>query len=706
MNQINRSGQKIKKLCCRRCGNLQDRSKPMCQNCGEDLMLYGDLVEVADKMSAAPESVFAPPESTPNTKSRPKKEKTPRQKSPNRRKASSGKKWLWIVLGIVAVAVLMGLLSGIDVGDAPPDETKPAESTPAQVAKDAVLPDFAAFAGDKISDSQSKLDNGVNTNIYANATGADLRTEFDQYRSLLENSYSYQLLGNAEITDGDMTAEYYAYRYTGPDTVPELPLSIAGQEQFQGSNVWVTYLYNQDGSAVAIDAVDKIAFVDNGERASTGTGTNPGSSTVPPTTMPPVSGTGTTVTGEADFSSYNRIPAGAVPDLYYWSDGRATYRGEPYHKDLHVYDYEADASLIEAYVKMLQNNGFTLVDTHVQEYKGSAYYSWGFTCDAVPNAGTIGLQFENTPCHVSLYYADNKGEYTLQVSYDLTVCDTGLRYDGSTADLRPKGTSATAGLVLLPDGSYQTSDGRLTAAVGTAMVLRGGVSYTTEANYTVDGGEEVLKVENFYRDEGIYFEAPAHSMMQGDVFTERELRRWRWVDCSTMKNLESFLWGQTILAMPRDGKWLGASYNEAVYKSQTVRVMYYDAGGIAVFYIHSAFLEGDPGEVEALCVVDMSKQSGIVENATYLKVGSTAILKYAHHEDGTAYETYDWIILEGQDKISISGTGASCDVTARAPGVATVQVTYGYSKEEPDPLTGILRTVGHSKTQQYHFIIE
>lgn len=54
------------------------------------------------------------------------------------------------------------------------------------------------------------------------------------------------------------------------------------------------------------------------------------------------------------------------------------------------------------------------------------------------------------------------------------------------------------------------------------------------------------------------------------------------------------MWGQMILAMPGDGKWLGASHNEAVYKTRTVRVMYHDAGGIAVCYIRSAFLKGSP----------------------------------------------------------------------------------------------------------------
>lgn len=437
------------------------------------------------------------------------------------------------------------------------------------------------------------------------------------------------------------------------------------------------------------------------------TGTPPASAvTAPEPTDGSQSGPGNTVAGEADLSGFNQLPANAVPDLYYWSNGQATYRDEPSKSDKYYYNYKADEALIHDYIAILQNNGFTLVDSYAFSYKGSSFYSWGFCCDAVPDAQMIPLQYEDTPCHISLYYADSKGKYTMVVSPDLQVCDTGLRYDGSTVDLQPSGPSAAAGLVQLADGSYQTSDGRLTASLGTAMVLRDGVAYTTNASYKREKGKEVLRVENYYRNEGICFRVPEYAIVQGDIFTQREIRRWRWNDCTSMDQVDGFNWGtKPVLAMPKDNTWLGASYNESVYEAQTARVMYYDNGGTAVFYIYSSFLKGEPKEVEALCVVQI-EEAGSMEDATYLKAGNVATVKYTHHEYGTSWETYDWVILEGQDKISIKAVGNSCDVTAKSPGVASVQVTYGYSKEEPDVLTGIMRTVGHSKTEVYRFIIE
>lgn len=426
---------------------------------------------------------------------------------------------------------------------------------------------------------------------------------------------------------------------------------------------------------------------------------------VPTTSVGLSSHSGSTVAGEADLSGFSQLPANAVPDLYYWSDGQAVYKKEPSMSDNYYYYYKADESLIHDYVEMLQNNGFTLVDSYSFSYKGS-YYSWGFCCDAVPDAQMLPLQYKDTLCHISLWYADDEGEYTLVVSPDLQVCDTGLRYDGTTVDLRPSGPSAAAGLVQMADGCYQTSDGRLTASLGTAMVLRDGVAYTMDARYKCEGGNEILRVENYYRNEGICFRVPEYAILQGDMFTQREIRRWRWYDCTSMDEINGYNWGtKPVLVMPKNNTWVGATYNESVYEAQTVRVMYYDNGGIAVFYIYSKFMDGEPEEVEALCVVNM-EQTGSIEDATYVKAGNVATVKYTHSEFGTGWETYDWVILEGGDKISINAVGNTCDVLARSPGVASVQVTYGYSKEEPDVLTGIMCTVSHSKTQVYHFIIE
>lgn len=414
-----------------------------------------------------------------------------------------------------------------------------------------------------------------------------------------------------------------------------------------------------------------------------------------------------TLVGEVDLSYFNSIPANAVPDMYYWADGRVTYKSEPNEKGNGIYNYVAEEAVANNYIKLLQSNGFTQVDSYYFEYKGESYASWGFNCNAVPDAEKIKLQYKDSLCHLSLYYAEKPGKYVLTVSEDLVVCDTGVRYDGSVADLSPKGPSAGAGLVQLSDGSYQTSDGRLTASLGTATILRDGVEYRANANYETNDTEEWVEVENYYRNEGIYFEAPMASLMQGDIFARTDMLKWKWPGFDSLKSVKSFKLGTSpFLILPRNGEWRGATHNEDVYEDQTARVMYYDTGNIGVFYFYAKALKGEPTEVEVLCAVSMAERSGNIDDATYVKAGNVATVKYGHHEFGTMWETYDWVILEGADKISINGVGSSCDVNCQKPGVAAVQVTYGYSKEEPDVLTGIMRTVSHSKIQVYYFIIE
>ncbi len=475
--------------------------------------------------------------------------------------------------------------------------------------------------------------------------------------------------------------------------IPALLIAVAA-----GISIWAKQSKPAPRPAPQIPSISATAPA---TRPGTDVGTAPGTETG----TTPAAPAGTLVVGEADLSGFNQLPKDAVPDLYYWSGGRAAYRDEPSESG-EYYKYETDQATVDKFIEMLQKNGFTLVDSYDFTYKMS-FYSWGFCCDAMPGAQTIPLQYKDTPCHVCLYFAGDEGEYTMVVSPDLRVCDTGVRYDGTTADLRPSGPSVAAGLILLPDGSYQTSDGRLTASVGTAMVLRDGVSCVKEAKYAVEDGDEVIRIENIYRNEGIYFQTPERALMQGDILTQRDLRRWRWRNLKTMEDLAGYRWNNApMMAMPRDGIWHGPTFNEDVYKAQTVRVMTYDPGGIGVFYFYSSFLKGEPREVEALCVVDMAQKNGPIGDGIYVTVGGSTTVKFTDREYFPAWELYDWIILEGADKISIDPSRESCKVTGLAPGVASIQVTYDYGKEEPDVLTGIPRTVGRKKTKTYHFIVE
>ena len=285
-----------------------------------------------------------------------------------------------------------------------------------------------------------------------------------------------------------------------------------------------------------------------------------------------------TVAGELDFSGYNSVPENALPDLLYWANGAAEYEDEPTTSDgKQVYEYRTSQPVVEEYIEMLCQNGYTLVDS----YTIGDLYSWGLMSDTV-DAVTQPLIFTDNPCHVAIW--TNGGRtFRVDVPFELEVCDTGTRRGGEARDLAPEGPSASVGLLRLPDGSYQTSDGRLTAAVGTAAVLRDGQPYSCEASLIIDGEREIesLWIENYYRNEGIYFESPEAYLMADDVFRMSDLSRERIYD-TDKDSQDAYNWGGCYVSVCHNGEWITPTWNGTDYEALTVRVMYDDKGGIRV----------------------------------------------------------------------------------------------------------------------------
>lgn len=409
----------------------------------------------------------------------------------------------------------------------------------------------------------------------------------------------------------------------------------------------------------------------------------------------------------SEIAVENKIdaPDNAVPELGAWSNGaaeadRLVDNESPYMK------YDVSYEVMKEYLQALQANGFTLVDTYENSYKGDTYLSWGFTCDAMPGAKTIEMQYDDTPCHVTIWMDDDYDEYTIEISPSLRYYDTGLRRGGSTVNEVISGPSAGAGLLRLADGSYQTTDGRLTAALGNATVIRDGKTYTCDARWMVEKEDERLWVEDYYRSEGIFFEVPKSSLMEGDVLLASDLMRERYY-VTEKSGLESYNWHTPMFAIAYNGKWRGPQLNDSDFEAVTVRVMYYQPGGEAVYYIYAKMPYAEPSEVEALVAVSLANSSGgSFSDATRLKVGDTVTVNYSGQEWMPNYEVYEWEITDGAGNVSIDDNVDSCEVTAKGKGVATVKVTYNYGTEEPDVLTGIMRRVGKSKSQTYNFIIE
>lgn len=395
----------------------------------------------------------------------------------------------------------------------------------------------------------------------------------------------------------------------------------------------------------------------------------------------------------------------AVPELRAWSDGAATSSDIPTKYEKNII-YTVSESIMLTYIHFLQDNGFTLVDEYYFSYGGNTYQEWAFTCDTMPEAESITMWNKSTSCHVSICMNNRENEYSIEISPSLQFYDTGLRQNGTVVNKTLSGLSAGAGLQRMPDGSYQTTDGRLSADVGTAMVIRDGQTDHCDARWEAGEDYERLWVEGYCRNEAIFINVPKDSLMEGDILLANDFLQKHYA-ATQKEDLDGFIWDTPTFALSYNGICKGPQLNEDDYESLTVRMMYYQKGGHAVYYIHAKLRNADPGEVEALVAVDMAHSSaGSFESATRIKVGETISLTYTEKEYNTHYDVYEWTITDGTSNVSIHGVGNNCQVTALSKGVATVTVTYRYSVDEPHILTGNSIATAKSKSQSYQFVIE
>ena len=411
------------------------------------------------------------------------------------------------------------------------------------------------------------------------------------------------------------------------------------------------------------------------------------------------------VAGEIHTEIAGEAPQNAVPELQAWSGGVAIADDMP-TQGVKQITYTVSESVMMEYIRFLQDNGFTLVDEHEFSYRGETFQEWAFTYDAKPDAEFITMWNKSTSCHITISMNNRENEYSMEISPSLRFYDTGLRQNGEMVHKTLSGLSAGAGLQRMPDGSYQTTDGRLSADVGTAMVIRDGQTEHCDARWESGEDYERLWVEGYYRNEAIFLNVPKNSLMEGDILLTDDFLH-EYYEADQKDELDWYTWHTPTFALSYNGICKGPQLNENTYESLTMRLLYYQKGGHAVYYIHAKLRDAEPGEVEALVAVDMAHSSAqSFENATRIKVGETISLTYTDKEHNTHYDVYEWTITDGAGNVSIHGMENNCQVTALSKGVATVTVNYRYSVDEPHYLTGNPIATAKSKSQSYQFVIE
>lgn len=584
----------------------------------------------------------------------------------------------YVAIGAAALALLVVLLLVFRSCGKEPDTT---------------VPDFAHFAGKLVTES-SKEEKSAAT-VWSYTMRSDAAAVTEEYCKLLQDEYGFHHESSRSI----QSSHYRWFSYEGSEAVSARSTTLT--DGFQTPQYAIEVMQRENTVQITVSS-DLEVKKGSATYSGSGTGKDPGKD--PSTPLPPDEAG--TVSGPLDLNSMFQVPKPAVPDIHFWSNEQARYDSAPStYVDMTYYTYRGDKELVLSYVEMLKNNGFTLAGDYVA-YDGSML-GWAFICDGAGDLPTIEDNICDVMCHLYILWGSgSRTKFTVTVTSKLPVCDTGLRMDGTVVDLTPKGKSAGAGLVRNADGSYTTSDGRLTAAVGTAMIIRDGTVYSTTTTYEEEYDNQRIWANDFYRNECLYIQFPQNSLMQNDIFDQRGIPNWNLTELDR-NELGNFTFKNKIAVFfPHEGKFYQSAWNDDYLEAVTVRLMYYDKGGEAVFYVYGKFdHSGSPTEIEALIAVNMGG-TGLIDDATYMKPGDSITVKYPEQEFGSDYHVYKWEIVDGAGKATIDFTGDTCKVTAKSPGVVTVRATYEYTVDEPDVLTGIIRPAPHSRTKDFYFIIE
>lgn len=407
-----------------------------------------------------------------------------------------------------------------------------------------------------------------------------------------------------------------------------------------------------------------------------------------------------------------------IQDMYEFMGAAMTVElpdKEDWQNDVVYYPFSgsvANTDDVEEYVNAVCNGSYNLdlKKKYVKEYDDISFYSFAIQYTGTGRVdSTLEDVFSGVACTISLYYILEHGriEGQLIIPTSMEVVDLGLRRGADKLNLRLGGASVNAGLYLMPDGSFQTDDGRLSVSKGKATILRDGESYVTDAEFDRGKTEDHIWAKNFYRDETIFFSAPASRLMTGDIFTMRDLYYDLNVVFSNADEFSSFRHDIPFLGLGHDGQFITPkATGKNPFEDITVRVMYWEPNSAAVLYIY-ARLTGKPYEIEALVAPSLARSEGFsgLADERQMTQGQTIELS-PDRKFMPNYELFTWEIVEGAGIVEISNTtSSSCTVKALRPGTAVVRVRYNYGIDEPDVLTGIPRSTDHTDTTEYRIYV-
>lgn len=222
---------------------------------------------------------------------------------------------------------------------------------------------------------------------------------------------------------------------------------------------------------------------------------------------------------------------------------------------------------------------------------------------------TVSGTYSHTEGNVMLYGIDYRSSSDGTFYYDdgLTVSDDGYRYGQPRVSTTKVGQSLGAGLYLLPDGSFQTGDGRLTTTLGKAAVLRDGTLNTYDAQYEIQTDHSRLRV-TASKNGAIHlcFYMPSSQDWTVGLFdTDKFIidSDWAVKQAGVEDNFPQFKWKYMLSAIHGDDYVFPVRGFSGEMTDCSLRVMYLTEE-VGVFYVCATF-DSAPYTMEALIALPM-----------------------------------------------------------------------------------------------------
>lgn len=319
---------------------------------------------------------------------------------------------------------------------------------------------------------------------------------------------------------------------------------------------------------------------------------------------------------KVDAEDIKNIPDNVFQSLHNYAGDMAICKNFPSQKVDTAYflvQYKTTENVIDKYVKMLTQNGFTLIEKDDDPYLSDC--KWSLRCDTAKDAYPLADYDDN--CHLEIE-GYSSGKFFVKYSGDLLMQDLGFRIDGNHIDVFGLGKSATAGLYIMPDGSFQTSDGRLNAQLNKATVIRDGKKLKADAHYNLNNSEWLM-VNEYHRNEDFFFAVDPEYTVQGDYYWCSSFveGRYSFVDGDADRVMDNGHGENPFFVVAANNHRYGPTQTDNRFESLFVRVMYYKEDETAVYYVYAKLKDSEPSEIEALCAISLKveeaeeeKQSG------------------------------------------------------------------------------------------------